>query len=159
MNELIAFVLTIVSGVVVSLIALSLAGRQRAKEETRVEERRKEAILAAIGAELRWNRTATRGTLDAGNAHVMVGTLATVAFGRYGADLASIAPDSIEPVFEHYALVGKVRAGIRALAGLPGGDADERVRRQWIEVCGEASVGVTNSATKALRSLGLRLES
>ena len=95
MDELIAFVLTIVSGVVVSLIALSLAGRQRAKEETRAEERRKEAILAAVGAELRWNRTATRRTLDAGNAHVMVGTLATVAFERYGADLATKALRSL----------------------------------------------------------------
>ena len=158
MDELIAFVLTILAGVMVSLITLWLAGRQRAGEEKRAEERRREAVLAAIGAELRWNRTATRGTLDASNAHVMVGTLATVAFERHGADLATIAPDSIESVFKHYALVGKARAGIRALARPPGAAADDRVRVQWIQVCDEASVGVTNSATEALRSLGLPLE-
>ena len=75
-----------------------------------------------------------------------------------GADLATIAPDSIESVFKHYALVGKARAGIRALARPPGAAADDRVRVQWIQVCDEASVGVTNSATEALRSLGLPLE-
>ena len=147
MNELTAFVATILSGVVVSLVTLWLAGRQRAKEDTRAEARRREAVLAAIGAELRWNRAATRETLAVGNAHVMVGTLATVAFERHGGDLATIAPDSIEPVFEHYALVGKVREGVRAIAGPPGGDAHERGRGEWIEVRGEASVGVTRSAT------------
>lgn len=115
---------------IVSLVAVTLAGRQRANEERLADEHRREAILAAIGRELRWNRTATRGGLDAGNAHVMVGTLSTVAFQRYGADLATIAPDSVEPVFAHYSIVGKAREGIRTIAGPPGLSADQSVRQQ-----------------------------
>lgn len=155
MEHIIAFSLTTSSGVVVSLVTLWLASRQRSKQEALVEARRRETILAAVGAELRWNRTATRGSLDASNAHVMVGTLTSVAFERHGADLSTIAPESVELVFKHYALVGRAREGIRAIAGPPGTNAGERIRSQWIEVCEEASVGVTNSATAALKSLGL----
>ena len=158
MDELIAFVLTIVSGVVVSLIALSLAGRQRATEEREAEGRRREAVLAAIGAELRWNRTAIRGTLDVDNAHVMIGKLVTVAFERHGGELVTIAPESIEPVFKHYALVGKARAGIGGRSGSPGTAAGDQASAQWIEVCAEASVEVSNSATKALGSLGIPVD-
>ena len=158
LDELIAFVLTILAGVLVSLVTLWLAGRQRTNEETQAEERRRKAVLAAIGAELRWNRTATRGTLDASNAHVMVGTLATVAFERHGADLATIAPDSIEPVFEHYALICRVREGIRAFAGPRGRGASENVRNQWIKLSEDASRGISNSATASLQSLRLPLE-
>ena len=75
MDEFIALVLSIVSGVIVSLVTLWLAGRQKARQERRTEEKRREAVLAGIGRELQWNRTATRGVLDAGNAHYMVGRL------------------------------------------------------------------------------------
>ena len=143
---------------VVSLVTLWLANRRRYKHEALVEARRREAILAAIGAELRRNRKATRGSLDASNAHVMVGALASVAFERHGADLSSIAPESVELVFKHYALVGRAREGIRAIAGPPQRNAGENIRRQWIEVCEEASVRVTNSATAALQSLGLPIK-
>ena len=115
-------------------------------------------IVAAIGAELRWNRTATRGKLDIDNANAMVGSLATVAFERHGADLVSVASESVERVFRHYALVGKARAGIRSLARRTSAASDDRQRAQWIEVCGEASVQVSNSATEALHSLRVPLE-
>ena len=36
-----------------------------------------------------------------------------------GADLATIAPDSIESVFKHYALVGKVRPSIGFFGAIP----------------------------------------
>lgn len=157
MEHIISFSLTISSGVVVSLVTLWLASRQRSKQEALAEARRREAILAAVGAELRWNRTATRGSLDATNAHVMVGALASVAFERHGADLSTIAPESVELVLKHYAFVGRAREGIRAIAGPPGADADDSLRRQWIEVCQDASVEVTNTATVALESLGLPL--
>ena len=155
MEPFIAFALTTLSGVVVSLVTLWLSGRQRTRQETRAEDGRREAILATIGAELRWNRTATRGKLDASNAHLMVGTLASIAFERHGADLSTVAPDSVELVFKHYALVSKVREGIRAMGGPPSTDAAESVRRQWFEICEEASVGVTNSAAVAIESLNL----
>ena len=155
MELFIAFSLTTFSGVVVSLVTLWLASRQRSKQEALAEARRREAILAAMGSELRWNRTATRGSLDATNAHVMVGALASVAFERHGADLSTIAPESVELVFKHYALVGRAREGIRAMAGPPGANAGESIRSQWIEICREASVEVTNSATVALQNLGL----
>ena len=64
----------------------------------------------------------------------------------------------MEPVFEHYALVGKVCEGIRALAELPRCEASDGARRQWIELCKDASSGVSNSATESLKSLGLPLE-
>ena len=54
-------------------------------------------MIAASAAELRWNRTAIRGTLDVDNAHVMIGKLVTVAFERHGGELVTIAPESIEP--------------------------------------------------------------
>ena len=93
--------------------------------------------------------------MDASNAHVIVGALASVAFERHGADLSTIAPESVELVFKRYALVGSAREGIRAIAGPPGANAGENIRSQWIEICREARVGVTNSATVALQSLGL----
>ena len=51
MDELVTFALAVLPGVVVSLVTVRLAGRQRANEEARAEERRREAILAAIGTE------------------------------------------------------------------------------------------------------------
>ena len=64
MVEFIALLLSVLSGVIVSLVTLWLAGRQRVRQERRTETRRREAILVGIGRELQWNRTATRG--DAG---------------------------------------------------------------------------------------------
>ena len=45
---------------------------------------------------MQWNRIATRGALDASNAHYMIGSLATIAFERHGSELATIAPNSVE---------------------------------------------------------------
>ena len=159
MDEFITLSLSILAGVIVSLVTLWLAGWQRVRQERRTETRRREAILAGIGRELQWNRTATRGVLDASNAHYMIGRLSTVAFERHGSELAMIAPDSVEPVFKHYSTVGTVREGIRVVAGPPGRHADEGLRLQWIELSNQASTGVSNSATGALKSLGLPLES
>ena len=152
-----AFTLTVLAGVIVSLVTLWLAGRQRASQERQAEARRRNAILAAIGRELRWNRGATRGELDASNAHVMVGALTTVAFEAHAGELATIAPPSVSAVYEHYGMVGRAREGIRAL-GPPGTHTDPQVRQDWIKVCAEASVAVSNSATEALNSLGLPIE-
>ena len=99
-----AFAPTVLAGVIVSLVTLWLAGRQRATQERQAEARRREAVLAAIGRELRWNRIATRGKLQASNAHITVGALATVAFERHADELATIAPQSIETVYKHYGL-------------------------------------------------------
>ena len=162
MDELIALAVSVFSGVmagvIVSLVTLWLAARQRAGEERRAEATRREAILAGIGRELQWNRSATRTTLDATNAHYMIGRLATVAFERHGSELATIAPDSVAVVFEHYSTVGTVREGIRIFAGPPGREADEKLGRLWIEMSDKARVEVSNSATRALKSLGLPLE-
>lgn len=160
MDEFSTFVFPILSGVIVSLVTLWLAGRQHTKRERQVEERRRQAILAAIGCELRWNRTATRGEeiLDTGNAHYMIGKLSTVAFEQHGADMAVIAPASVEIVFEHYSIVGKVREGIRAIAGSPDRESNEMLRRQWVRLSKQARVDVSNSATAALKSLGLPIE-
>ena len=160
MDKLIAFVFTILSGVIVSLITLWLARRQHARSERQSEERRRQAVLAAIGCELRWNRTATKGKeiLDTGNAHYMIGKLSTVAFERHGADLATIAPDSVEIVFEHYSMVSKVREGIRTIAVSPYREDNEMLRRQWVRLSEQARVDVSNSATVALKSLGLPVE-
>ena len=110
MDELIALAVSVfsgvIAGVIVSLVTLWLAARQRAGEERRAETTRREAILAGIGRELQWNRSATRTTLDATNAHYIIGRLATVAFERHGSELATIAPDSVAVVFEHYSTVG-----------------------------------------------------
>ena len=161
MDEFIALVLSIASGVcsgvIVSLVTIWLAGRQRAGEEQRAEAKRREAILAGIERELRWNLTATRA-LDASDAHYKIGLLATVAFERHGSELATIAPDSVEPVFKHYATVGAAREGIRSIAAPPGREADEALRLQWIDLSELARRGVGNSATEALESLGLPLE-
>ena len=120
--------------------------------------RRREAVLAGIGRELQWNRSAARGALDAFNAHYMVARLATVAFERYGSELATIAPGD-EPVFKHYSRVGTIREGIRIAAGMPDRGEDENLRRQWIGLSSQASVEVSNPATRALKTLGLPLES
>ena len=148
---------SIVSGAIVSLVTLWLAGQQRARQERRAEAKRREAILAGIGRELQWNRTATR-ELEESNAHFKIRSLATVAFERHGSELAAIAPDSVELVFRHYATVGTAREGIRSLATPPGREADETLRRQWIDLSDRARTGVSNSATDALKSLGLPLE-
>ena len=58
--EIAAFVLTILAGVIVSLLTLWLAARQRTKQEKQAEARRRDTVLAAIGRELRWHRVATR---------------------------------------------------------------------------------------------------
>ena len=158
MDDFIALVLSILSGVIVSLVTLWLAGRQRVRQERRTEARRREAILAGIGRELQWNRTATRGALDASNAHYMIARLATVAFERHGSELATIAPDSVGLVFKHYSTVGTALEGIRSFAAPPGREADEKLRRQWIDLSDQARTGVSKSATDALKSLGLPLE-
>ena len=145
----------VLSGVIVSLVTLWLAERQRAGEKRRKEARRREEILASIGRELERNHIATRGSLDASNAHYLIGKLSTVAFERHGADLATVAPDNVESVFNHYSNVSTVREGIRALAGPPGRDGDETQRRLWIELSNKARVDVSNSATEALKRLGL----
>lgn len=158
MDELIGSVTpSIMSGVIVSLVTLWLAGRQRARQERRAEAKRRKAILTGFGRELQWNRTATR-ELDASNAHFKIGSLATVAFERHGSELAAIAPDSVELVFRHYAAVGTAREGIRSLAAPPGREADDKLRRQWIDLSDQARTGVSNSATDALKSLGLPLD-
>ncbi len=158
MDEFIALMLSVLSGVIVSLVTLWLAGWQRVRQERRTETRRREAILTGIGRELQWNRTATRGELDASNAHYMIGSLATVAFERHGSDLATIAPHSVGLVFKHYSTVGTAREGIRSYTAPPGREADEKLRRQWIDLSDQARTGVSNSASEALKSLGLPLE-
>ena len=158
MDELIGSVTpSIMSGVIVSLVTLWLAGRQRARQERRAEAKRRKAILTGFGRELQWNRTATR-ELDASNAHFKIGSLATVVFERHGSELAAIAPDSVELVFRHYAAVGTAREGIGSLAAPPGREADDELRRQWIDLSDQARTGVSNSATDALKSLGLPLD-
>lgn len=109
------------SGVIVSLITLWQAGRQRAGQERRSGRNQ---ILAGIGREPQGNRTATR-ELDSSDAHFKIGSLATVAFERRGAELVAIAPDSVDLVFKHYAAVGTAREGIRSLAAPPNREADE----------------------------------
>ena len=158
MDAFVTLAVSTCSGVVVSLITLWLAGQQRARHEKHLEATRRKAVLAGIGRELQWNRTATRTRLDANNAHYMIGRLASVAFERHGSELATIAPDSVAPVFEHYSRVGTVREGIRAFTGPPSREADENLRLEWIELSEQARVEVTNSATKALNSLGLPRE-
>lgn len=155
--ELGAFTLTVLAGVIVSLISLWCAARQRTRQEERAETRRREAVLYAIGYELRRNRVATRGKLDASNAHVTVGALTTIAFERHGDELASIAPESVASVYEHYGLVATVREGIRAL-GPPGTVGHGGHRETWIDLCHQASVEVGRSANRALNSLGLPVE-
>ena len=105
MDALTGFGLATLSGVIVSLVTLYLTPRQRAKEERRAEERRREAVLTALVRELQWNRTAIRG-LDAGNAHCSIGKFSTVAFERHGSDLAVIKSGGLEAVFNHYSTVG-----------------------------------------------------
>ena len=94
-----------------------------------------------LPSSVRWNRTATRRTLDARTPQVVVGTLATAVLGHHGTDLATIAPESTEPVFEHYAFAGKARAGHPRLAGIarrrrgparaPAWDRSVRRRQRW----------------------------
>ena len=111
LTEIGAFTLTVLAGVIVSLVTLWLAGRQRARQEQQAESRRREAVLAAIGRELRWNRGATGRQLDARNAHVMVGALTSVAFDAHAGELATIAPESVATVYEHYGMVGRAQEG------------------------------------------------
>ena len=120
--------------------------------------RRRGAILAGIGRVLQWNRTATRAALDASNARYKIGALATVAFERHGSELATIAPDSVEHVFKHYLIADTAREGIRSLAAPPGWEADDELRRQWIDLPDQVRTGVSNAATEALKSLGLPLD-
>ena len=162
MDEFIALMLSVgsgvISGVIISLISLRLADRQRARQERLTEARRRDAILAGMERELQWNRTATRGSLDVSNARYMIGSLATVAFERHGSELATIAPDSVEAVFRHYSIVGTVREGIRSFISPPGREADEAQRDQWIHLSDQARKGVSNSATEALKSLGMPMD-
>jgi len=88
-NNFVGFMASISSGVIVSLVTLWLAARQRTREERLAKLQRREAILAGIGRELQWNRTAVRD-LEIRNAHYMIGDLKTVAFERYGTELATI---------------------------------------------------------------------
>lgn len=157
--ELILSILSgVFSGVIVSLVTMWLAERKRSEHERRMEARRREAVLSAIGRELQWNRTATRGKLDVSNAHYIIGKLVTVAFERHGADLAIIAPSSVESVFKHYATVDTVKEGIRTIAVMPDREADERLKMQWIDLSEQASVEVSNTAMQALKILGSSLE-
>ena len=142
---------------IVSLATLWLAARQRANQEKQAEARRREAVLAAIGRELRRNRVATCGKLDASNAHVTVGALTTVAFERHADELATVAPQSVEDVYRHYGLVATAREGIRA-QGPPATHGDKQLRQTWIDLCSQVSVEVSNSATQALDTLGLPVE-
>ena len=157
MEEFIGIIVSILPGVVVSLFTLAIAARQRAKDERQAEPRRRKAILAGLGRELQWNRSATKD-LDASNAYFRVGSLTTVAFERHGAELATIAPEGVEHVFNHYSTVGTVQDGIRIMGGRLNLQADEVLKRQWIELSQLASVGVSNSATAALISLDLPLD-
>ena len=157
MDEFVGLLLSILVGVVVSLITLWLANRQRTTQERQAEERRRKAILIGIGRELQWNRSATR-RLDTTNAHYMVGKLATVAFERHGADLVMIAPNCVESVFRHYSIVGTVREGIRTMIGLSDRETDDILQQQWIDLSSLARVDVANSATDALNCLNLPLE-
>ena len=157
--ELILSILSgVFSGVIVSLVTLWLTERKRSEDERRMEARRREAVLAAIGKELQWNRTATRGKLDVTNAHYMIGKLMTVAFERHGADLAQIAPGCVEVVFRHYAMVGKVKEGIKTIAAMRGREVDDRLKIQTINLSEQAGVEVSNTATQALKILGFLLE-
>ena len=153
MDELIGMIFAVLSGVLVSIVTLWLAGWQRAKEERRTEERRRKAILAGIGRELRWNRSVTKGIYDISNMHYKTGMLSTVAFERHGADLATVAPNSLEVVFQHYSTVCAVREAVRILGGLPNRDEHPTLHSQWIELSNRASVDVHNSATRALKSM------
>ena len=156
MNALLGLIFSILSGVIVSLVAFGLAGWQRTRDDRRKAARRREAILTGISRELQWNRIATRGSLDADNAYYMIGKLSTVAFERHGADLATIAPDSVESVFKHYSIVSTAREGIRSL-GPPGYEMEIAHRQRWINLSNKARVDVSNSATEALKCLGLSL--
>ena len=148
---------SISSGVIVSLVALWLAGRQRKRKERLAERRRREAILAGIGRELQWNRTAVRA-LEIRNAHYLIGDLKTVAFERHGADLATIAPESLEPVFEHYAAVARLREGVRILAVRTTREINDRALFPLIGLLNDARPAIGNSAAAALNSLGIPLE-
>lgn len=157
MNALLEMSAAILAGVIVSLFSVWLASRQRAKEDRLKEAKRRDAILASIGQELRWNRTATR-SLDVTNSHFMIGKLSTVAFERHGADLVEVAPKNVEIVFKHYSTVSEVREGIRSLACVRECDMDETQRNQRIELSLRAGAEVSNTATNALKNLGLPLD-
>ena len=154
LTEIGAFTLAVLAGVIVSLVTLR-AGQTPTHQtaEAGFEARRRRKVLAAIGRELRWNRGATQGKLDAPNAHA--GRRADYRRLRaHAGELATIAPQSVAAVYEHYGMVGRAQEGIRAL-GPSGAHTDPRVRDDWTRVCPESSVAVSNSPTEALDSLGL----
>ena len=157
LNALLEMGAAILAGVIVSLFSVWLAGRQHAKEDRLKETKRRDAILASIGQELRWNRNAAR-SFDARKIHCILGVLSTVAFERHGADLAEIAPKSVEIVFKHYSKVSEVREGIRVFAGMREYDLDETQRIQRSELTSLAGADVSNTATDALKNLGLPLD-
>ena len=157
MNNFLGFMASISSGVIVSLVTLWLAGRQRTKQDRLAEQQRRETILAGIGRELQWNRTAIKD-LELSSAHYLTGDLKTVAFERYGAELATIASESLEPVFEHYAAVSRLREGVRILAIHTTREINERALMPLIGLLTSAGPAVGNSATAALKSLGIALE-
>ena len=88
----------------------------------------------------------------------MIGDLKTVAFERYGVELATIASESLDPVFEHYAAVARLREGVRILAGRSAREINERSLMLLIGLLNSAGPAVSNSATAALKSLGISLE-
>ena len=153
-NNFVGFMASISSGVIVSIVTLWLAGRQRTKEERLAEQRRREAILAGIGRELQWNRTAIKD-LEIGNAHYMIGDLKTVAFERYGAELATMRPKA----WILYSSITPPSPGSgRACAywqGCPLGEINERSLMLLIGLLNSAGPAVSNSATAALKSLGI----
>ena len=157
MNVFLGLLASISSGVIVSLITLWFAARQRTKEERLAERQRRDAVLAGIGRELQWNRTAIRD-IEIGNAHFMIGNLKTVAFERHGAELATIAPESLQPVFEHYATIARLREGVRTLAGPYTTEPNGRPLQLLIDLLSRATAQVGNSATASLNSLGIPLE-
>ena len=88
----------------------------------------------------------------------MIGSLTTVAFERHGSELATIAPDSVGPVFRHFSTAGTAREGIRSFSAPPGRETDEKLRREWIDLSDQAGRGVSDSASEPLKRLGLPLE-
>ncbi len=153
MNNFVGFVISVSSGVLVSLITLCLAERQRTKEKILAERQRRRAVLAGIGRELEWNRAAIKD-IELGTAHYRIGDLTTVAFETYGAELAMVAPESLQSVFEHYAAVARLREGVRILAVHTTREINERALMPLIGLLDNAGPALSNSATAALESLG-----
>ena len=68
--------------------------------------------------------------------------------------LVAIESVSVATVYEHYGMVGRARERIRTLEP-PGQHTYPQVRNDWIKVCAEARIAVSNSATAALKGRGL----